>query len=419
MEGLAYGDLEKGREGATASQKEITRRNQEEELQRIQEKEMERKTREEQEWKEKDKQEWKKKQEWEKREEQEWKKREKGDMELLENEEVTLERKYSGVTKELPVTKFNCDKCKISIQDQDQLDIHNEVMHYLGSPGKAVANIMENAQEVKSEFSEPDLLLQSEMTIEESSVEENIVEENIEEKDIEGEDIEGDNIEEENTEEDDIEDKILAEEEEPFASVSFRCETEDCEFSTDQKEELKAHILSLHLGMAKYVAKPDPVEEMAKYVAKSDHMEEEEDAAEIESEDDEVEFGDDGQPRVVARSIAQHHQCEKCKFSTAHKHNIKRHMATIHGGEILEREGVEAMVMRKRKAAGDHDDVDPSKLLTCDKCDFVTTHIKSKRRHMMVIHEGLRHPCEMCSFQATQPYDLKKHYLKKHPDTEI
>ena len=413
MEGLAYGDLEKGRGGATASQEERTRRNHEEELHRSQEKE---KTREEQEWNEKDKKEWKKKQEWQKKEEQEWKIREKRDR---ENEEVTLERKSSGVSKELPVTKFNCDKCKISIQDKDQLDIHNEVMHYLGSPGKAVANIMENAQEVKSEFSEPDLLLQSEMTIEESSVEENIVEGNIEEENIEGEDIEEENVEEENIEEEDIEDKLLAVEEEQFASFSFSCETEDCEFSTEQKEELKAHILSLHLGMAKYVARPDPVEEMAKYVAKSDPMEEDEDAAELESEDDEVEFGDDGQPRVVARSIAQHHQCEKCKFSTAHKHNIKRHMATIHGGEIMEREGVEAMVMRKRKAAGDHDDVDPSKLLTCDKCDFVTTHIKSKRRHMMVIHEGLRHPCEMCSFQATQPYDLKKHYLKKHPEMEI
>ena len=70
----------------------------------------------------------------------------------------------------------------------------------------------------------------------------------------------------------------------------------------------------------------------------------------------------------------------------------------------------------KKKRGLDLENVDPSQILYCDRCDFTTTHIKSKRRHIMTIHEGLRHPCNYCDFQATQPYEVKKHMMKNHPE---
>lgn len=272
---------------------------------------------------------------------------------------VRQERVPIPVDHEIIQTSFSCTKCNIPIPDQGQLDIHNTVMHTNYEMETKCSKTFEEVKyEVKEELPEeyPRLIPSPLVTMEEA-----------------GEEIDADN------------------------SDILYCETEGCKFSTEDKNELKSHILSFHFGLSSLTHKTE-----------SPTFNEDDETFEPESEDDEVEFGPDGEPLV--RAPESKFICERCNFGSAHSGNLKRHMETVHG---------KPRDVKKRKSPGEYDDVDPSKLLRCDKCDFITPHYTSIKRHKMVKHEGQRFSCEKCSFQASQQYDLKKHMKKKHNDFDV
>ena len=300
--------------------------------------------------------------------------------------------KKTKATNVSPKSDFKCEECQLYLQNQNHFDVHNEMLH-------------------RKSYEQPKEPKQSDNTTPTE------IELKIEPLDISN-------------------NSVPDETEKAAASKDYTCETDGCDFATRSRDELKAHILSLHLGLKKYspaaIAEESPETE-------EESMEIEERTASPDSETENskaiVPFTDPTtKPKPDRADLERRFFCEICDFGTAHKFNLKRHMTNIHGittvdgtvsdiytdedilGADISLEESEKKMSAKKRRTVDLENVDPSQLFSCDRCDFTTTHIKSKRRHMMVIHEGLRHPCNYCSFQATQPYDVKKHIMKKHPE---
>jgi len=280
-----------------------------------------------------------------------------------------------------PKPDFKCEECQLYLQNQNHLDVHNEMLH---------KKITTPQEKLKTEPIDDPLNSKADMYSTEI-------------------------------------DSTDASE----GSKDYSCETDGCEFLTKNRNDLKAHILSLHLGLKKYSQPPIQKEN-------SDSREVELKTSSPDSEGEilgpvavEPPVEPPTKPKQDKSDTEKRFFCEVCDFGTVHKFNLKRHMTNVHQMLALDTSvtdshteddilGAEASLeeskKKKRKVGVDLENVDPSQILSCDRCDFTTTHIKSKRRHMMVIHEGLRHPCDYCSFEATQPYDVKKHMMKKHPE---
>jgi len=50
----------------------------------------------------------------------------------------------------------------------------------------------------------------------------------------------------------------------------------------------------------------------------------------------------------------------------------------------------------------------------CSKCDFKATERSNLKRHVMAIHKGVRYPCNKCDFKATEKGYLKRHVMAIH-----
>ena len=49
----------------------------------------------------------------------------------------------------------------------------------------------------------------------------------------------------------------------------------------------------------------------------------------------------------------------------------------------------------------------------CNKCDYATSNSADLKKHNYAIHEGLRYPCLLCEYKATQKSSLNRH-MKRH-----
>jgi len=253
-----------------------------------------------------------------------------------------------------PKPEFKCEECQLYLQNQNHFDVHNEMLHNknYSSEERSLAN-----NELAADANDSD------------------------------------------------------------KENSFSCETDGCKFVTKNRDDLKAHILALHLGLKKYTQSQSTKvnrEEIESISASPDLDSEKSNIAIVSV--------DTNKMRSVKTETDRKFCCEICDFSTAHKFNLKRHMGNVHQLSNIdplekynddEKLSAEEWEKKKKRSLGvDLESVDPSQIFSCDKCDFTTTHFASKKRHMLVIHEGLRHPCNFCSFQPTQPYDVKKHAEK-------
>jgi len=280
--------------------------------------------------------------------------------------------RHPVVTNVSPKSDFKCEECQLYLQNWNHFDVHNEMLlkNNVELPRVSADNPTDSVPIVKLESDDSD----SEKT------------------------------------------------------KDYTCDKDGCRFTTKSKDSLKSHILFLHLGLKKYSQVVNVKEEIEETTDVKDP---------IPSLARDIINGAIG-PFTDAISRTKHDKadleriflCKICEFGTAHKYNLKRHMTNIHSvsAELVEEgsdgvtlsveiaaEETEKKIPEKKKRSGE-EILDPSQLLSCDICDFTTNHLKSKRRHMMVIHEGKRHPCDHCSFQATQSYDLKKHIVKKHAE---
>ena len=50
----------------------------------------------------------------------------------------------------------------------------------------------------------------------------------------------------------------------------------------------------------------------------------------------------------------------------------------------------------------------------CSSCEKSFFHLSVLQRHNKIIHEGIRFPCNMCDYKATQRNSLKRHFQSKH-----
>ena len=50
----------------------------------------------------------------------------------------------------------------------------------------------------------------------------------------------------------------------------------------------------------------------------------------------------------------------------------------------------------------------------CDHCSYVATRGSNLKIHIKNIHEGVGYPCAQCDYLATQSCHLKTHQKKKH-----
>jgi len=107
---------------------------------------------------------------------------------------------------------FKCEECQLYLQNQNHFDVHNEMLH-------------------KKAVKPQDLNLKIEP-----------VDDSLNTTDTEMVDVKSTNLEPK----------------EAYTEKDFSCETDGCEFVTKHRNDLKAHILSLHLGLKKYSQQPIP-----------------------------------------------------------------------------------------------------------------------------------------------------------------
>jgi len=50
----------------------------------------------------------------------------------------------------------------------------------------------------------------------------------------------------------------------------------------------------------------------------------------------------------------------------------------------------------------------------CNPCEKTFFHKSVLQRHNKIVHEGLRYPCHLCDYKATQQQSLKRHTISKH-----
>ena len=50
----------------------------------------------------------------------------------------------------------------------------------------------------------------------------------------------------------------------------------------------------------------------------------------------------------------------------------------------------------------------------CTECSYQATTLQILKSHKKSIHEGVRYPCDMCGYAATAKYKLKLHKMKRH-----
>jgi Zinc finger, C2H2 type len=53
--------------------------------------------------------------------------------------------------------------------------------------------------------------------------------------------------------------------------------------------------------------------------------------------------------------------------------------------------------------------------LQCDVCQKEFKNYTLMNQHRRRIHFAKQHPCKKCDFSASSKYQLKKHYVTKHP----
>ena len=53
---------------------------------------------------------------------------------------------------------------------------------------------------------------------------------------------------------------------------------------------------------------------------------------------------------------------------------------------------------------------------SCTICDYQAKGHGKLRRHIRIVHEGVRYPCTMCDHEATRHDNLRKHIESVHDD---
>ena len=54
----------------------------------------------------------------------------------------------------------------------------------------------------------------------------------------------------------------------------------------------------------------------------------------------------------------------------------------------------------------------------CDQCTYQATTRGSLKKHLQSVHEGIKYACPHCDYQATEKSSLKKHIQSQHEDTQ-
>ena len=52
----------------------------------------------------------------------------------------------------------------------------------------------------------------------------------------------------------------------------------------------------------------------------------------------------------------------------------------------------------------------------CNQCTYQATQKGDLQKHIQAKHEGIKHPCNQCDYQATTQGNLQSHITAKHSD---
>ena len=118
----------------------------------------------------------------------------------------------------------------------------------------------------------------------------------------------------------------------------------------------------------------------------------------------------------LRRHIKVQHQgvripCNFCDAQFTQGNALQRHMISKHPEEFEKQE-------KQKQAEKENDQFDVSHINStiCEYCNETFCSIPSCRRHVQVVHKGLRYKCDFCDKTYPQLYGRKVHMLKHHPD---
>ncbi|KAF2347528.1 HTH CenpB-type DNA-binding domain [Trinorchestia longiramus] len=122
-------------------------------------------------------------------------------------------------------------------------------------------------------------------------------------------------------------------------------------------------------------------------------------------------------PMLLEHSDVKNFQCTQCKFSTAYKGTLQRHIKVQHSTTkpydcpLCEYSCADKRYLKTHTIAR-HSDVRPFKCSQCEYSSTTNTHLK---QHIMVKHLGVKpFQCSQCKFSSGNKSNLERHTLVKH-----
>ena len=123
-----------------------------------------------------------------------------------------------------------------------------------------------------------------------------------------------------------------------------------------------------------------------------------------------------------SRVKRREYQCSRCPFQTSQRSELREHKARGHkasraaedtgGGSVSAGTGIgtgtelfqcEQCEFCTRSAGSfrQHKYTHEEPKFFCDQCEYATTRRYHLKRHLQSVHEGVKHPCHQCDFQAS------------------
>ena len=101
----------------------------------------------------------------------------------------------------------------------------------------------------------------------------------------------------------------------------------------------------------------------------------------------------------------QIYNCDKCEYSALNDTDVKRHMMSVHEGEVMMDVEKPSQVNANLKSIQD---------ICCIKCEFETEDPQQLVNRKLVTHRLKTNQCVYCDFVAKDEQDLKMHIQRAH-----
>ena len=108
------------------------------------------------------------------------------------------------------------------------------------------------------------------------------------------------------------------------------------------------------------------------------------------------------------------YQCDQCKYQSAHKAGLDRHIITHHDNIRYPCNLCDYKATQKSSLKPHKESKHEGAQFTCEVCGKIFSMKQAQRRHMEYVHGQRRYKCDSCDYVAGQGHHLTTHKKFKH-----